>query len=105
MGKQEYWKETLTDILDQYNIDLKEMLDNFIDDIIGAVECEDGYSGNHFIPNPLEDELSRARSRINDLENQLYAVSDNFRKNVAKRWQCSTHDVTLGDDGNVQVRK
>jgi len=99
-----YWEASITELLEEYNIDLGEKMDDFISDVQNIAEMESEACGYINIPNPKNAELEDAKRQIKNLEAQVEKEREDFRKNVALRRHCSPEDVTLEGGGHATVR-
>ena len=102
---EDYWKESMNEVLDHYGIELGDKTDDFIKDVMGVSEMEYEASGQMHIGNPKDSDLEEAKARIQELEAEVETANENFRKNVAMRRNCDPRDVTLGDNGHAEFRR
>ena len=101
-----YWKESVSELLDDLGINLDDSKRNeLVDGIEHIRDMEYEATGHEHIANPRNADLEIAQKKIAKLEADVEKANTNFRKNVAMRRNCREEDVELEDDGYAYIRR
>lgn len=103
--KNAYWVESLEAIFESHGVIVdRDKLTDIADDVALSAELRSESTGEIYIPNPLESDVNQLKHNIKELKQNFEERDRQFHSNVARRHNCSIHDVYINSQGDVEVR-
>ena len=100
----DYWDECVRCALEEAGvIATEEQIVLVAEAVKGGHENYGLAMGHECIPNPLQREVEGLKADVQTAVKETELAVEDFRKNVARRWNVSTCQVILEGNGNATV--